>query len=460
MTTNQINNMPSNIELEQSVIGALLLEKNAFELVESILAPQVFLDNKNRVIYTTILELKEKDQPSDVAIVIEELKRRGRLDTAGGIPYVLELASIVNSTAHIEYHSRLLYDLWVKREALFLGQRIVRQALDPTIVVTDVLADAEDGIKEITENGSLKQGVYTIQEILPDVIGQIGEAQERGDGLKGVTTGYPDVDQLIGGWQEADLVIIAGRPGMGKTALALSFARSLSVDHSIPTLFFSLEMSRASVGMRLLAAESTIPHELLSTGRYNQNDTEKLSKAIGRLENAKILIDDDPDTSIFEIRSKTRRYVREYGVRVVFVDYLQLMNITNFQWRKNREQEVAEISRSLKKLAKELDVTVVALSQLNRSVETRSGEDKRPMLSDLRESGAIEQDADLVCFTYRPEYYGIHFGKDGTDYRGKAEFIVGKQRNGRTGTVVLDFNAPTMRFYPTMYLQNNESFTI
>ncbi|MCI6279247.1 MAG: replicative DNA helicase [Bacteroidales bacterium] len=443
---------PNNLDIERLVLGALVLEKDAFSQVGEILSPDCFYDPRHRTIYHAIQLLAIEEKPIDIQTVIEKLRLMGELKTTQGLTYIPELAAIVNSTAHLEAHARLLYDKMVQRELITFGNQVIQNAYDEEISVTDTMQDAESRLFEITQ-GTNKDDVQSLKDLLPQTLEEIQKAAEHEGGLSGVSTGYPDLDKLTSGWQKSDLVIIAARPGMGKTALLISMARAMAVEHNVGVGIFSLEMSKNQMMLRLVVNHTEIPNENVKRGILSRDQMTQLTNGISSLENAPIFIDDTPGISIFDLRSKARRLVRTEGVRVIFIDYLQLMTASGLMGKNsNREQEVSTISRSLKGLAKELNITVIALSQVRRSERTNEG--KEPQLSDLRESGAIEQDADMVCFIHRPDYYGITEDQNGRSLKGMAQFIIAKHRNGPTDTVMMQFVSSIIKFKPDYSAEN------
>lgn len=434
-----------NFEIEQLVLGAIIMERQALQQVEGIVSKETFTDQRHVAIFDAISALAKGDKPIDVITVTAELRRQDKLQTAGGMVYISELSAIVNSTSHLGYHVRLLYDLQLKRAALELGKRLMEDASDPTADIVSTLASAEDKLLGLSTE-SMSDGKH-ISEILPEVIDDMNEASQNDRGITGISTGFPSIDQLTNGFNPPDLMILAARPGMGKTALLLEFFRNVSVDHQIPSLIFSFEMSEKQLVNRFLVLQSQVPNECVKHGRLTDIDRQRIETATAQLEQAPIYVVDDSSLTVYTLRAKARKYVRDKGVKIIGIDYLQLMNGADNRGRNgSREQEISAISRGLKQLAKELNVPVIALSQLNRSVEERP--DKRPRLSDLRESGAIEQDADQVVFVHRPEYYGKTEDRNNADLRGKAEYIVAKQRNGKVDNVWIRFDGATMRFYP------------
>lgn len=447
---------PHNFEVEQLVLGALILERDAFPEVSEILKPECFYDTRNRYIFEAIQELALQEKPIDIQTVVEQLKLDSRLRATDGMTYVATLASMVNTTAHLEFHARLLFDKMIQRDLISFGNNVIGNAFDESIPVTETMAEAESRLFEITQ-GADKDDVEHVSSLLKIAIEEINRAAEKGEGLSGTSTGFPEIDQMTSGWHPSDLVIIAARPGMGKTAFVLSMARTMAVEHKTPIAIFSLEMSKNQLINRLIVNHSEVPNDDIKRGRLTSQQMDQIIQSLPSLEESPLFLDDNAGLSVFDLRSKARRLVREEGVKVIIIDYLQLMTASGMRANANREQEVSTISRSLKQLAKELNITVIALSQLNRSVEARPKEGKRPQLSDLRESGAIEQDADMVCFIHRPEYYGLitDDSEEKRDMRGKAEFIIAKHRNGQIGTAVLHFQDHIIKFSSQMNFSNS-----
>ena len=434
---------PNNIEAEKLVLGALMLEKDALYQVSEIISPDCFYDARHRLIYNAIQMLALSEKPIDMQTVIEQLKLNGDLRATQGLSYVPQLAAIVNSTAHLEAHARLLYDKMIQRELISFGNQVIQNAYNEELSVVDTMQEAESRLFEITQ-GNNKDDVQSIRDLLPQTIADIQHAAGT-DGLTGVPTGFPDIDRVTNGWQRSDLVVIGARPGMGKTAFLVSMARAMAVDFRVPIAIFSLEMSKSQMMTRLLVNQTEIPNENVKRHRLSAEQSKLLMASYGTLENAPIFIDETPGISIFDLRSKARRLVRTEGVRVIFIDYLQLMTAGGLlNKNSNREQEVSIISRSLKGLAKELNVTVIALAQVRRNERVKEG--KEPQLSDLRESGAIEQDADMVCFIHRYDYYGMKNDQGGKNVEGNAMFIIAKHRNGPTETINLRFIKELIKF--------------
>ncbi|HNU57067.1 MAG TPA: replicative DNA helicase, partial [Flavobacteriales bacterium] len=397
---------PQAPELEQAVLGALMLERNAVNEAIDILQPDSFYVEAHKRIFDAILGLFRNDQPIDILTVTQELKKRGELDVVGGPFYISQLTNKVASSANVQYHARIISQKHILREMIRISAEMTRDAYDDTADVFDLLDKAEQDLYTIT-SGNLKRNYEPMSDLIQGAIAQIESAKSKTGGVSGIPTGFIQLDKLTAGWQRSDMVIVAARPAMGKTAFVLSMARNIAVEHKRAVAVFSLEMSSTQLVTRLIASEAGISSEKLRKGDLSDQEFTILHQHIARLTNAPIFIDDTPGLNIFELRAKARRLKSQHNVDLIIIDYLQLMTAGGDNKGGNREQEISSISRSIKSIAKELDIPIIALSQLSRAVETRGG-DKRPMLSDLRESGAIEQDADIVCFLYRPEYYKIH----------------------------------------------------
>ena len=436
---------PQAVDLEEVVLGAMMIDKKGVDEVIDILHPDVFYKDAHRYIYEAIFTLFESSEPVDLLTVSAQLKKAGRLDQVGGDFYLIKLTQKVASSAHIEFHARIILQKYIQRSLIKISNEIIEDAYDDSSDVFDLLDNAEAKLYEVTQ-GNLKRSAETAQNLVIMAKKKIEEISNK-EGLSGIPSGFDKVDKLTSGWQPSDLIIIAARPGMGKTALTLSMARNMAVNANIPVAFFSLEMSSVQLITRLISSETGLSSEKLRTGRLEKHEWEQLNVKVKTLEKAPLFIDDTPSLSIFDLRAKARRLVSQHKIRLIILDYLQLMTAGGSQKGGNREQEISTISRNLKALAKELDVPVIALSQLSRAVETRGGS-KRPILSDLRESGAIEQDADIVSFIYRPEYYKIDEWDDEerTPTQGQAEFIVAKHRNGGLDNIRLKFIAQLGKF--------------
>ena len=446
---------PQATELEEVVLGAMMIDKKGVDEVIDILHADVFYKESHQHIFEAIFVLFQTSQPVDLLTVAAQLKKEKRLDIVGGEFYLIQLTQKVSSSAHIEFHARIILQKYIQRSLIKISNEIIEDAYDEGTDVFDLLDNAESKLYEVTQ-GNLKRSSETAQSLVIQAKKRIEEIANR-EGLSGIPTGFSRVDKLTSGWQPSDLIIIAARPGMGKTALTLSMARNMAVEFNIPVAFFSLEMSSVQLITRLISSETGLSSEKLRTGQLEKHEWEQLNVKVKSLEKAPLFIDDTPALSIFDLRAKARRLASQHGIKLIMVDYLQLMTAGGTQKGGNREQEISTISRNLKALAKELNVPVIALSQLSRAVETRGGS-KRPILSDLRESGAIEQDADIVSFIYRPEYYKIDEWDDEerSPTEGQAEFIVAKHRNGGLDEIRLKFVGHLGRFenletydYPT-----------
>ncbi len=433
---------PQALDVEEAVLGALMLERDAYVTVADIIDTDSFYKDEHRKIFEAIKYLSTHERPVDLLMVTQEMKNRSQLEEVGGPLYITQLTSRVASAAHIEFHARIIAQKYIQRELIRVSSEIQAKAYDSTIDVDDLIDFSETALFKVAE-GNIKKETLPIKPILKEAARQIEEASRREDGLSGVPSGFTALDRMTSGWQKTDLVIIAARPAMGKTAFVLSMARNMAVEHRKPVAVFSLEMSSVQLVNRLIAAETELGSEKIKNGRLADWEWEIFNRKLNILEEAPMFIDDTPALSIFEFRAKCRRLKLQHDIGVVIVDYLQLMT-AGTEGRGSREQEVSMISRSLKAIAKELDIPILALSQLNRSVESREG--KRPQLSDLRESGAIEQDADLVLFIHRPEYYGITEDENGNSLLGVAEIIVAKHRNGSVGDVQLAFKKQQVKF--------------
>ena len=436
---------PQAKELEEAVLGALLLEKDAYSLVSDIIKPESFYDPIHQSVYSAVVALAIQQRPIDLLTVVEQLKKQGQLEEVGGALFVAQLTEKVASSAHIEYHARIIAQKYVARQLIAFSSNITQQAFDDTTDVDDLMQEAESKLFELSQN-NLKKDITQINPVIKEALELLNIAANKEEGLSGLQTGFTDLDRMTSGWQNSDLVIIAARPAMGKTAFVLSMAKNMAVNYKYPIAVFSLEMANVQLVNRLIVNTCEIPGEKIKNGRLELHEWKQLDTKITELYDAPLYLDDTPSLSVFELRTKARRLVREHGVKMIIIDYLQLMNASG-SGHGNRQEEVSTISRSLKGLAKELCIPVIALSQLNRGVEGRTGaEGKRPQLSDLRESGAIEQDADMVCFIHRPEYYKILDDGNGNSLVGLAEIIIAKHRNGATGDVTLRFKSEFARF--------------
>ena len=436
---------PQVIDFEEVVLGAMMIDKKGVDEVIDILLPDAFYREAHQIIFSAMVKLFENSEPIDLLTVSAQLKKDAKLNQVGGDFYLIQLSKKVSSSAHIEYHARIILQKYIQRKLITISNEIIQKSYNESTDVIDLLDEAESKLYDVAQ-GNIKTSTESAQNLVIRAKNRIEEIAKQ-EGLSGVSTGFDKLDKLTSGWQPSDLVIIAARPGMGKTALALSMARNISVKQDIPVAFFSLEMSSVQLITRLISSETGLSSDKLRTGKLADHEWQQLNIKVSDLESAPLYIDDSPSLTIFELRAKARRLASSHGIKLIIIDYLQLMNIGSSNKAGNREQEISTISRNLKALAKELDIPVIALSQLSRAVETRGGT-KRPILSDLRESGAIEQDADIVSFLYRPEYYGINEWDDEmkTPSEGQGEFIVAKHRNGALDSIKLKFIANLGKF--------------
>ena len=436
---------PQALELEEAVLGALLVERDAYSQVSDILKPESFYEHRHQVLYRAITTLALQQKPVDILTVTEQLRTTGELEDAGGPFYITQLSGKMVSSAHIEYHARIIAQKHLARELITYTSLIQTKAFDETQDVDDLMQEAEGKLFALSQQ-NMKKDYTQIDPVIEEAYELLRKAAARTDGLSGLESGFHKLDKMTSGWQNSDLIIIAARPAMGKTAFVLSMARNIAVNNRVPVAMFSLEMSNVQLVNRMIVNVCEIPGEKIKSGQLAPYEWSQLDYKLRDLQGAPLYVDDTPSLSVFELRTKARRLVREHGVKIIIIDYLQLMNASGMSYG-SRQEEVSTISRSLKGLAKELNIPIIALSQLNRGVEQREGnEGKRPQLSDLRESGAIEQDADMVCFIHRPEYYKIYQDDKGRDLRGMAEIIIAKHRNGAVGDVLLRFRGEYARF--------------
>lgn len=443
---NQLGKVPPQvIELEEAVLGALMIEKDALNDVIDILKPNSFYKPAHQEIYQAIFELFSESQPVDMLTVTQQLRKMAKLEMVGGPSYIMKLTSLVNSAANIEYHARIITEQAIKRDLIAISSEIQKEAFEDSSDVFTLLDKAEQALFDISES-NIRKNYADMRSIMQEAIRELEARRDQKDGLTGVPTGLTALDRVTAGWQKSDLIILAARPAMGKTAFSLSVLRNAAIDFGKGVAFFSLEMSAVQLTNRLISAEAELESEKIKKGQLADWEWEKLYAKIGAIAEAPIFIDDTPAISILELRAKCRRLKAQHDIQMVVIDYLQLMtgNVGKGAGG-NREQEIASISRALKQLAKELDVPVIALSQLSRAVETRGG-DKRPQLSDLRESGSIEQDADMVLFLYRAEYYGITEDAAGNPTAGVGEVMIAKHRNGSLADIPLRFIGKYTKF--------------
>jgi replicative DNA helicase len=430
---------PQARELEEAVLGAVMLEKAAFDLVIEILKPECFYVDAHQRIFRAMQSLAQKSQPIDILTVVEELRLREELEMVGGPYYVTKLTNAVVSSANIEAHARIVLQKFIQRELIRISGEIISDAYEESTDVFDLLDMAESKIYEVTST-HLRNNYESIDSVLVKTIRRIEDLRHKNEDITGVPSGFPSLDRVTYGWQPTDLIILAARPAVGKTAFALNLARNAALHPTKPTAvaLFSLEMAAPQLVQRILSAESEIWLEKISRGKLEEHEMKQLyARGIQRLSQAPIYIDDTPALNIFELRAKCRRLKNSNNIGLIIIDYLQLMSGTGENRNSNREQEISNISRSLKGLAKELQVPIIALSQLSREVEKRKDGNKMPQLSDLRESGAIEQDADMVCFLYRPEYYDLNQDEMGESNKGETHVRIAKHRNGSLETIKL-----------------------
>ena len=440
---------PQELEFEKSVLGALLLEKDAYSLISDILTPESFYDPRNQRVYSSISKLHVAQHPVDILTVVEQLRTDGTFDEVGGVAYLSSLTQNIVSSSHIEYHARVIAQKSTARELISYSANVQDKAFDPTQDIDELMQEAEGSLFKLSQK-KLKKDYQQIDSVITEAYEMLHKAAERTDGMSGIASGFHALDRMTSGWQNSDLVILAARPAMGKTAFALSMAKNIAVDQNIPVALFSLEMSNVQLINRVIVNTCEIKGEKIKSGQLEDYEWAQLDNKIKDLIGKPMFVDDTPSLSVFELRTKARRLVKEHGVKLIMIDYLQLMNASGMSFG-SRQEEVSTISRSLKGLAKELNIPILALSQLNRGVENRPGgentlDSKRPQLSDLRESGAIEQDADMVIFIHRPEYYHLYRDENGNDLRGKAVIIIAKHRNGAVGDVLLTFKGQYARF--------------
>lgn len=428
---------PQARDLEEAVLGALMLEKHAPEKVASYLKAEAFYVDAHQLIYGAVISLFTLGHPVDILTVTEQLRKDGTLESAGGAYYITSLTNKISSAANIEYHAHIVIQKSIQRQLISVAGEIGEKAFEETSDAFELLDQSEKQLFEI-KNSTMTKNYDEVSDLIAKAIKDIEESTADGEGLTGIPTGFTELDRMTSGWQKSDLIILAARPGMGKTAFVLSMARNAAVLANKSVAIFSLEMSSMQLVKRLIASEAELSSEKIRSGKLEEHEWQQLHTKISTIEDAKLFIDDTPALSVLELKAKARRLKSNRQLDMIIIDYLQLMRAEEGNKNAgNREQEISYISRSLKGLAKELDIPIIALAQLSRAVEQR--QDKRPVLSDLRESGSIEQDADLVTFIFRPEYYGITQDEEGNDNTGLTEIIIRKHRNGSPGTVNLKF---------------------
>lgn len=436
---------PQARELEEAVLGAMMIESDAFDQVMEILKDESFYVDAHQKIFNAMKMLYFESQPIDMLTVTEQLRKNSDLDAVGGPFYISQLTNKVGSAAHVKHHATIIAEKYIQRQLINSSSTIIKEAYEDSTDVFELLDKAEKNLFAISDNNLRKASEDIASLVSSELRGLDVRRNNSLDHLKGGPAGFKERDKATGGWQKSDLIIVAARPAMGKTAFTLALARNAALQHARAVAIFSLEMSNAQLVQRLISMETEIPADKIRKGTLEKFESQILTSSIDNLRNAKIFIDDTAAINVFDLRSKCRRLKHEHNIDFVIIDYLQLMSGSQ-DARGNREQEISQISRALKALAKELEIPVIALSQLSRAPETRGG-DKRPILSDLRESGAIEQDADIVLFLYRPEYYGFFNNPEsGEDQRGIAEVIIAKHRNGPVGTVRTRFVSSFAKF--------------
>lgn len=442
---NRYNSVPPNENgMECAILGALMIDRDAYSVVCEMLKPEYFYLPHNQKVYQAIINLSKKDAPVDIWTVTEQLAKQGDLEEVGGPGYITELSSKVASSANIEYHANSVYKTWVARQLINYGVKVGEEGYDRTIDPEDLLSEAEEGLSKIRSSQPDNE-IKLLAQPTKEAVKELSAAAGKTDGITGVAS-FPTLDGITAGFQPTDLVILAARPAMGKTSFALTAAKKIALDYNIPTAFFSLEMPAVQLTKRLFSIVCEIPGKSILRGNLSQSEWDRLDKTIPLFLEAPLYIDDSRDLTIGSFRARAKRLVKEKGVKIIFVDYLQLMH-SGVQHYGSRQEEVADIAEKLKTIATDLQIPIVALAQLNRGVENRQGlEGKRPQLSDLRESGAIEQAADLVMFVHRPEYYHIYQDDQGRDLRGMAQIIIAKHRKGATGDVLLTFRGEFTRF--------------
>ena len=447
---------PQAVDIEEAVLGALMLEPEAVADVVDTLVPECFYKESNRKIFSAIISLATRHAPVDIFTVSEELNKTGDLDIVGGTVYLTQLSMKIGAAAHIDYHSKILLQKYIQRELISISYQIQRDSFDDTMPVDDLLDSTQQKIFTLSDR-NMKKDTQSIQYVISEAIEELQNNQIKANGLSGIPSGYTSIDRVTLGWQPSDLIIIAARPSMGKTAFVLTMARNMAVDHNVPVAFFSLEMSSLLLAKRLMISETGLEPDKIKGGkRLEDYEWEQLNAKLNKLVKAPLYIDDTPSLSIYEFRSKARRLVTNAGVKMIIIDYLQLMTGPP-EFKGMREQEVSAISRSLKAIAKELNIPIIALSQLSRAVETRGGT-KRPQLSDLRESGAIEQDADIVMFIHRPDYYSS--AEENPELIGLTDIIIAKHRNGEVKDVQMRFRHSEVKFVDANDVKlDNEMFS-
>jgi replicative DNA helicase len=456
VNVNEIGKLPPQaVDLEEAVLGAMLLEREALSTVIDILSPEAFYKEQNGRVFDAIKKLFNRSEPVDILTVTQELKKTGELEIVGGSYYVSALTNRIASSANVEFHARIVAQKYIQREIIRLSTETIKNAYEEGTDVFELLDKTTKNIFEILD-GNVKKQHDKMSSLITKAMQEIEAASNQTDGMSGVPTGFTALDRITGGWQKSDLLILAARPGMGKTAFVVSMAKNAAVDFHKPVAIFSLEMSSIQLTKRLISSETEFAQDKILKGNLENHEFVELQQRLNKLSAAPLFIDDTPALTLFELRAKARRLKENQKIELIIIDYLQLMSGGNDS-KGNREKEISQISRGLKSLAKELSIPIIALSQLSRQVENRPGGTKRPQLSDLRESGAIEQDADMVMFIYRPEYYKLEIDEDGESTLGKAEIIIAKNRHGALETIKLRFLGQYAKFADLDYTERQAS---
>lgn len=428
---------PQALDLEEAILGAMLLNKDIIDELKNTIHKECFYDIRNAYIFNAIEDLYEASHPIDLLTVANRLREKSELEIAGGVTYLSKLTTKIGSTANAEFHAKILLQKYIQREIIRISAEMLTESFKDGADIFELLNKVDKDLFKIFSD-NFKKEVDDMRTAVYGALTEIETARQNTSGISGIPTGFIDLDRITAGWQRSDMIVVAARPAMGKTAFTLSMARNIAVDYQKAVAIFSLEMSSVQLVKRLMSSESRLNADKLRTGKLEDHEMQQLHTRITKLIDAQIFIDDTPGISVFDFRAKCRRLKKKKNIEIVIIDYLQLMSAGPRNGNGNREQEISIISRTIKEIAKELNIPIIALSQLSRSVETRGGGGV-PMLSDLRESGSIEQDADIVSFIYRPEKYGITVNDKGESNLGVAELIIAKHRNGDLGTVRMEF---------------------
>ncbi len=459
---------PQAVEIEEAVLGAMMLERDSVGLIIDKITPSMFYTGKHQMVAQAIYDLYKTGDPIDIKTVTHKLRSKGELESAGGAHYVADLTTKVNQAANIEYHAIIIKEQAIKREIIRIGSEVQKEAYEDTSDVWGQVDKLEQFVLDLGDM-TISTDYEALSSIVPENIKKIEEGSKNDSDITGIPSGIMKLDKVTAGWQNSDMITIAARPGMGKTAFVITVARNAAIDHKKPVGIFSLEMSKVQLVNRLISAESEILHDKIRRNNLQPYEMNQMIHKCARLAQAPIYIDDTPGLNILQLRAKARRMMMKHGIKMIVIDYLQLMSGVQNQKSSNREQEISAISRQVKGLAKELDIPILALSQLSRAVELRGG-DKKPQLSDLRESGSIEQDSDSVIFLYRPEYYGHTQDETGAPLNGIGEIIIAKHRHGDLDEVSARFIGKFMKWtdweedssqFPTMNIpRGGDDFTI